>query len=519
MANKSSNYLYELIKSLTKAEKRYFKVYVSRHTGNNTENNNQILFDAIDKQEEFNEDELLKSLKKHLFVKKFSITKARLYDTILKSLDAFYAEKSITKIILNEIHFISILYDKSLYKQCAKRIISAKKLAQKHNKNELLKEIINWEKKLIEKDNYANTKLQSIKKLVTQENELLNKISLDTQLWELKSILFQHINTKGRARSNKEVDELKNIVYQKLKLIDALKSEIKLYYSYLHIKAAYYFAIYEYEKCFITLEETINHLENNKLHFKEEPNILFSVLNNCVYLAIQLKKEKKAQEYYKKLKLNFNELKEEASEDLMLKLKSSLLSLELSIIKNTHNFSNSDAVLTSTIHFINSYKPQINESRLAYLYFNLASIYFLKQNYSEALKWINSLLNDINIDTTQEIYSFAQILNLVIHLELDNKELVLYTIKSTKRFLQTRNKLFDFETIMLNFIRDISSENDFFEKSEAYEKLVVELTKIKQHKYETIPLESFDYLSWAKAKTLKKPIKEIVKTGNISLSY
>ena len=191
MANKSSNYLYELIKSLTKAEKRYFKIYASRHTANNSENNNQILFDAIDKQTEFNESILVKSLSKHLFIKKFSITKARLYETILKSLDGYYAEKSATKIILSEIHYIEILYKKSLYNQCAKKIISAKKLAVKHNKKELLKEIINWQKKLIEKENYANTTLKSIDKLINKEKEILNSIELDTKLWELKSILFQ----------------------------------------------------------------------------------------------------------------------------------------------------------------------------------------------------------------------------------------------------------------------------------------------------------------------------------------
>ena len=91
MANKYSSHLYELIKSLSKAEKRYFKVFVTRHTASDSQNNAQILFDAIDKQKTYNEELLLEQLSKYVFVKKFSIAKARLYDTILKSLDAFYS--------------------------------------------------------------------------------------------------------------------------------------------------------------------------------------------------------------------------------------------------------------------------------------------------------------------------------------------------------------------------------------------------------------------------------------------
>ena len=62
MSNKASNNLHELIKSLTKAEKRYFKVYASRHMSNSS-SNYERLFDAIDRQTDYNEDLLLKKFK------------------------------------------------------------------------------------------------------------------------------------------------------------------------------------------------------------------------------------------------------------------------------------------------------------------------------------------------------------------------------------------------------------------------------------------------------------------------
>ena len=62
MSNKASDQLHKLIKSLSKPEKRYFKVFSSRHIIGD-ENNYQTLFDAIDKQEEYDEEKLMKKFK------------------------------------------------------------------------------------------------------------------------------------------------------------------------------------------------------------------------------------------------------------------------------------------------------------------------------------------------------------------------------------------------------------------------------------------------------------------------
>ena len=105
MANKYSNHIFQLIKSLTKAEKRYFKLFVARHTSSTSSPNNaQILFDLIEKMDFYDEEELLEKLKGKAFINKFSITKARLYNTILKSLDAYYSEKSKNQLIRNTLH-------------------------------------------------------------------------------------------------------------------------------------------------------------------------------------------------------------------------------------------------------------------------------------------------------------------------------------------------------------------------------------------------------------------------------
>ena len=57
MSSKVNDFLHELIQSLTKSEKRYFKLLSSRHTIGE-ENNYILLFDFIEKQDLYDEEQL-----------------------------------------------------------------------------------------------------------------------------------------------------------------------------------------------------------------------------------------------------------------------------------------------------------------------------------------------------------------------------------------------------------------------------------------------------------------------------
>ena len=131
MSNKASDSLHTLIKSMTKPEKRYFKVFSSRHIIGDS-NNYEMLFDAIDKQNIYDEEKLLKKFKGQPFINRFSISKNRLYAALLKCLDSFHSNSSVEAQLQRQLHAVEILYHKSLYDQSLKLLHSARKVAIKH---------------------------------------------------------------------------------------------------------------------------------------------------------------------------------------------------------------------------------------------------------------------------------------------------------------------------------------------------------------------------------------------------
>ena len=77
--------LFNIIKSFSKSEKRYFKLYATRHQAGK-ENNCIQLFDAIEKQDVYDEPELKKQFANTRIGKNFRLNKYYLNKILLKSL-------------------------------------------------------------------------------------------------------------------------------------------------------------------------------------------------------------------------------------------------------------------------------------------------------------------------------------------------------------------------------------------------------------------------------------------------
>ena len=77
MSTKVNESLHELIKYLSKSEKRYFKIVSSRHTIGE-ENNYILLFDYLERQEIYDEEKLFEYFKGEAFLNKFSVTKKKI---------------------------------------------------------------------------------------------------------------------------------------------------------------------------------------------------------------------------------------------------------------------------------------------------------------------------------------------------------------------------------------------------------------------------------------------------------
>ena len=143
MIKHQKDHLFQLIKSLSKSEKRQFKLYVGR-LGVNTDSKFLNLFNFLDKATRYEESAILESG----IVKKQQLAniKAHLYKQILISLKLSPSHRNIRAQIREQLDFASILYHKGLYRQSLKILDKAKELAISNEEKNLAYQVVELEK-------------------------------------------------------------------------------------------------------------------------------------------------------------------------------------------------------------------------------------------------------------------------------------------------------------------------------------------------------------------------------------
>lgn len=509
MSTKVKEGLFELIKSLSKSEKRYFKLISSRHTIGD-ENNYVRLFDYIAKQDEYDEQALFKEFKNEAFLNRFSITKKRLYDHVLGALDAFYSSTSIDAQIYKLMHSAEILYTKSLYDQCGRILRSAQKFAEKHERHALIMEIRRKKKRLIENNGYSDVTVDDLKEIEQTDTRIMKQLELYNQLWKIKSDLFFQLSRKGKARNDEEREQFKSIYKQLPGNLQTADLPFDSAYLYNHIRSAYWFASGDLEKSYIYIKSNLKTFEEREGVIESNLNSYFSLLTNAIYVSEELGYHVDSTTFLKKLKEIPNTYPLEQNEDLQIKLFASTSSIELSILTHRGEYQKADGLIGFIEKNLKLFGDKISPVRKAFIQFKIASIKLGLKDFSGALKWINAILNDTELDESEDILSYTHILDLLAHLELKHNEFLPYSLKSTLRFLKSRNRLYAFEKVFIQFVsKRIKCANDL-DAEELWMEVFKDLSSIKEDSFEGVAMEYFDFISWAESKIKKKAFVDIV---------
>ena len=157
------------------------------------------------------------------------------------------------------------------------------------------------------------------------------------------------------------------------------------------------------------------------------------------------------------------------------------------------------------------YPGKFTKLREAYFYFNMSAMFFGAEKYTLALKWINKLLNSPNFEESENIYCFAQIMSLIIHIELKHDDFVPHAFKSVHRYLSSRKRVYKFETVIMDFIGKILKTTKREEQNKYYKELKNALVDLKADSFEHAAFEYFDFISWAESKVQRVPFRIIVE--------
>lgn len=507
MPNNNTDPLFQLIKSLTKAEKRYFKLHATIQKASE-EAKFIKLFDLIDKQKDYNESKILEK-EKCIKSQQLSNLKAHLYRQILKSLRGFNSDEDIDLQIRELLDHSTILYNKCLYGQCVKMLEKAKQTAEKYDKNILLLEIIEFEKRLVTK--YIRTNIEDkVSFLITASDQINVKINSINTFSNLTIRLYSFYLKIGFLRNHKDFELVNSFLYSTLPVFqeDKLSFDEKMYLYNSFV--GYYFFIQDFERGYEYAKKWLALFDANQELLVPKIEMYIRAINNLLVSQSKLHK-------YDEFKITNQKLNSiEQIPNLKLTKNISLLLFKYS---STHKinryfmlgeFTEGCKIIPEIAESLEKYEQLLDTNYIIIFYYKFACMHFGDNNYHKVVFWLNKIINMKDVDLRSDIHSFARILNLISHYELGNIDLVDYYIRSTYRFLIKKNDLHLFQKIIMKFIRKLSSITRD-QLIDAFKDLREQLLPLNEKFYERRAFIYFDIISWLESKIENRDIQEIIK--------
>lgn len=502
----ASDELFKLIKSLSQTEKRYFKIYATRHVI--ADGNSYVkLFDAISVQKKYDETIIKKQFDGQNFIKRFAAVKNYLHQLIIKSMRTYHSSFSIDMELKEMLIDINFLYQKGLYKQCKKLYSKAEKIASETDNKIRLLEILEWKAKLFQVASQSSEEDNFHKNIFKEESEILDSIKRSLLIKSDLHNVFSIINKKGFARSKEDLNLMLEVIkkYNRLKY-DSLTFSDKYYINY--INTVYFTSSGKHNESLVFTKQNIELIESMPQKLKEEEVAKYIVtLNNLVVNYLYLQQFEEATPCISKIRslATYN-----IRENILLWTTSYKLILGVSI--KIGDFEEAERIVKEIILGINEYADKIPLVEIVTFKYNIATVYLINKNYSKALSFVNEIINENNPSLRDDIQGFARILRLIILWEKGEKEMLPYAAISAYRFLYKRKRLYKFENIVLSFIKDkLPHINTNTKQQEAFMELKNKLDILFRDAFENKVLEYFDFITWIENKTSKKDFRLLVR--------
>src|SRR5690554_213206 len=506
-SNTEKDNLFILIKSLSQAEKRGFRLYTRRFESN--ENAKFIkLFDILDKLPAYDERVILK--KAPVTKKQLPNMKAHLYKQILISLRLIYADQNVELQLNEQIDFARILYNKGLYQQSLKLLDRAKHIANRYFLSTIILRIVELEK-VIESQHITRSMRDRAETLTAEATELTQNVTVKNALSNLSLQLYGLYLKVGHVRDENDIRMVVDFYHTNMPdhELDSLTFYERLYLY--QAQVWFYHILQEFPQCYRSAQKWVN-------LYKETPHMRKADTGNYLKAYHYLLDSLFYMGQSERFSDVFNEFKESLSaSEIRMDANCSVLSF-LYYYSNNINFhfltgEFTDGVTNVVPALLREMAPLINKldvHHVMVLHYKIACLYFGSGDNLKAIEYLNEVINHTGDGLREDLRSFAHILKLIASYEEGLDDDLEQQIKTVYRFLIKMNDLHMVQKEMMKFIRNLNRIYDY-ELKQAFIDLRDKLFQYENHPYEKRAFLYLDIISWLESKIEGRPVQEIIQ--------
>ena len=505
MSNRSTDILFQLIKSLEKAEKRHFKLYIKRSSSREDLKVIQ-LFDAIDKGKDYDEKIILKKLP-GIEKPQFANLKTHLYKELLASLRLLKSSDSIDLQLHEQLDYARILYNKGLYLQSLKILEKVKGLAKSYHQESFLIQVISLEKK-IETLHITRSGEGAADRLTAEANEVNNQRNEITALSNLALQLYQWYVKHGHARNAKDEKGVKQFFKENLH-VDIKKT--KGFYQLLYLYQSYcwyafirqdFLMYYQYGKKWVDL------FDRDPLMITVETGHYIKGMHNLLTANFNLRNFKQFDNYlYRFERFTFSKAANR-HDNFRMQAFVYLTSARINQHLMKGSFGEGLKLVPAIEAGLEEFDMYIDRHRVLVIQYKTALLYFGNGNYAESIDHLQKIING-PVDMRIDLQCYARLLHLMAHFEMGNDAIIESLIKSVFRFMSRMENLTMVEEEIFKFIKNNVYESAAKLKP-GLKKLLQDIKQFEKNRYETRVFSYLDIISWVESKVYEKQMSEVV---------
>jgi hypothetical protein len=513
MPNRSSDALFQLVRSLEKSEKRNFKLYVKR---NSTSEDLKIiqLFDALDKMEEYDEEQLLKR-NKSIRKQQLSNAKAHLYRQILSSLRLIRNEENIDIQLHEQLDHARILYNKGLYLQSLRMLDRIKENAKANNQVTFLLQVLFFEKK-IEALHITRSMQDRADRLASEVDQVNEELGLMSKLSNLALQLYSWYIRNGLARNEKDEVAVQEFfethIPPDLGRCEGFYERLYQYQSF----CWYAFIRQDYLMYYRYTQKWVDLFDKEPFMIGIETAHYIKGLHNLLSAHFDLLNFQKFVEMLNKFEAFSHSAIVTHNHNNLIQ---TFVYLHISKL-NRHfldgTFTEGLALVPYIEDKLKEYEIYLDRHRILVFYYKIACLYFGSGDYDRTIDYLNKIIN-WKVDLRTDLQCYSRLLHLIAHYELGNFQLLEYLTKSVYRFMAKMGNLSLVEEEIFAFVRKSFSLSAAQIRPE-FEKLLEKLKTYEKNRFETRAFAYLDIITWLESKIRNTPVQDVIRekylTGN-----
>ncbi|MCC5936437.1 MAG: hypothetical protein JJU34_04085 [Lunatimonas sp.] len=507
ISNSKKDFLFELIKNLSPAEKRSFKLFAKRMEANENAKFVQ-LFDVLDKMSHYDEGALLKKLP--VAKKQLANLKSHLYKQLLVSLRLIYADRNVELHLNEQIDFARILYSKGLYMQSLKVLEKAKQLATRYFLDTLVLRIVELEK-VIESQHITRSMQDRAETLSQQATDMSVQISRKNAFSNLSLQLYGLYLKTGYV---KDAEDRKRVEAFYAANMPQFEIQELGFYEKLYLYQAqvwFFHIVQDFPLCYRAAQRWVDLFDEfpdmRKVATGNYLKAYHYLLDTLFYLGYYERFTEVLQKFEDNLRTPDFQLDENGSVLAFLYYYTNALNIRFMRGEFSLGI---EAIMPTFKKEFQALQNKLDVHHQAVLNYKVACLYFGAGENPEAIFYLDEVIKQTGAGLSEDLQCFAHILKLIASYEAGMDEDLDQQIRNVYKVLVKMNDLHQVQREMMAFIRQLGQIYDYQLKA-AFVALRERLKPFEQHPYEKRAFLYLDIISWLESKIENRSVQEIIQ--------